>query len=530
MPAMDKTPRRRRSARRAIVAALILLGLILSLPIALTPGLRGRLTQALGVRFESDVELQSLHVSLLPHLRVSGGGLTLRHKGRTDVPPLIAVASFTAQASLWGLIGSPLRLTGVRLEGLEINVPPGGVDLDRKDEGSPRGPSPPGAEQPGGQPRQSPLVVDELIAERAVLKILRRETGKQPRVWEISHLTMRRTGSNEPWPFQARLTNPIPPGRLDVRGTFGPWNAAQPSDTPLGAAYEFRDADLGFFKGIRGRLQSAGEFKGILKRIEVKGTTNVPDFALDHVGQPVPLETRFTAIVDGTNGDTWLQPVNAKLGKSSLVADGGIVEREGEDGRTIELQVVMTDARIEDVLQLAVKGPVPALVGGLTLKTKLLLPPGEGDAVDKLQLDGSFAIGSAQFSGGGLQSKMDELSQKAQADGSGKPPDRVASDFAGRFVMKRGTIRFPTLRFGVPGATLDLAGTYGIRSEALDFRGTVRMDAKLSELTTGFKSFLLKAVDPLVRRKNVTVIPITISGTAEKPKFGLDVKRTLKRG
>jgi hypothetical protein len=26
-----------------------------------------------------------------------------------------------------------------------------------------------------------------------------------------------------------------------------------------------------------------------------------------------------------------------------------------------------------------------------------------------------------------------------------------------------------------------------------------------------------------------TVIPITIGGTAEKPKFGLDVKRTLTR-
>jgi hypothetical protein len=517
--------------RRVVVAALIVVVLLFSLPIALTPGLRGRLTQALGERFESEVEIASLRVSILPRLRVSGEGVILHHKGRTDVPPLITVASFTAEANVWGLIGSPVHLTGVRVEGLEINVPPGGIDLDpSEDERAEKPPQRDTAPPAGGEAPRSPLIVDDLLAEKAVLRILRRDPGKRPRVWEIAHLTMQRVGANEPWPFQAQLSNPIPPGQLSVRGTFGPWNAAQPSGTPLAATYEFRDADLGFFKGIRGILQSTGEFRGVLKRIEVQGKTNVPDFALDNVGQPVPLTTTFTAIVDGTNGNTWLQPVNARLGESALVADGGVVEHEGQDGRTIELDVVMTEARIEDVLRLAVKGATPALVGGLKLKTKFLLPPGDRDAIDKLQLDGSFQIASARFSEGGLQAKMNALSQKAQGEAdSGQPPDRVASDFAGRFVMKDGIIGLPSLTFAVPGAKLNLAGTYGIRSEALDFRGTVRMDAKLSELTTGFKSFLLKAVDPLVRRQGVTVIPITVSGTAEKPTFGLDVKRTLTR-
>ncbi len=96
--------------------------------------------------------------------------------------------------------------------------------------------------------------------------------------------------------------------------------------------------------------------------------------------------------------------------------------------------------------------------------------------------------------------------------------------------MRQSVIRFPSLSFAVPGARLNLAGTYGIRSEALDFRGTVRIEAKVSELTTGIKSFLLKAVDPLVRHKGATVIPITVTGPAEHPKFGLDVKRALGGG
>lgn len=523
------TPRRRQVGR-LLVAALVVTVILVSLPIAITPGLRVRLTEALGERFGSDVELASLRVSLLPRLRVSSDGVVLRHKGRTDVPPLITIASFSAEASLRGLLGRPLRLSRVRVEGLEINVPPGGIDGEDEDpqrqpQTDTRRDEPP--EDRAAEPAASPLVVDDLIAERAVLRILRRHPDKEPRVWEIAELSMQGTGSNEPWPFRARLTNPIPPGRLAVQGTFGPWHAEQPSSTPLGATYEFEDADLAMFKGIHGVLHSTGEFDGVMKRIAVEGTTSVPEFGLDGVDQPVPLTTNFSAVVDGTNGNVWLQPVRAQLGQSSLVADGGIVEPEGEDGRTVRLDVVMSEGRVEDVLRLVVKGE-PAVAGGLQLKAKLLFPPGDVEAIEKLQLDGSFGIASARFSEGGLQAKMNELSQKARGEAdSNEPPDRVATDFAGRFTMKGGVIRFSTLTFAVPGAKLDLAGTYAVRSEALDFRGTVRMEAKLSELTTGFKSFLLKAVDPLVRRKGVTVIPITVSGTAAKPDFGLDVKRAF---
>ena len=444
-------------------------------------------------------------------------------------------ASFSAEASLRGLLGRPLRLTRVRVEGLEINVPPGGIDGDDDEDENKQGASKTDAprDEPSqdrdGEPAASPLIVDELIAERAVLRILRRDPGKEPRVWEIAELSMQGTGSNEPWPFRARLTNPIPPGRLSVQGTFGPWHAEQPSNTPLGAAYEFHDADLAMFKGIHGVLQSTGRFNGILRRIEVEGTTSVPGFALDNVEQPVPVTTQFTAVVDGTNGNVWLQPVRARLGESPLEARGSIAEVEGAEGRPVSLDVGMTEARVEDVLRLVVKGPRPALAGTLDVKTKLLFPPGKEDAIEKLELDGSFTIASARFTSRGLQAKMNELSQKARGEGdSDGTPDRVATDFAGRFVMKGGVLRFSRLAFALPGARLDLTGTLAVRSETLDLRGTVRMEAKLSQLTTGVKSVLLKAVDPLVRRNDVTVIPITISGTVEKPDVGLDIKRAFR--
>jgi hypothetical protein len=71
--------------------------------------------------------VKSLTVSLLPRPRLSGRGLVLRHKHRTDVPPLVMIASFSGEAGLVGVLSDPFTISNVHLEGLEINVPPGGV-------------------------------------------------------------------------------------------------------------------------------------------------------------------------------------------------------------------------------------------------------------------------------------------------------------------------------------------------------------------------------------------------------------------
>ena len=277
-------------------------------------------------------------------------------------------------------------------------------------------------------------------------------------------------------------------------------------------------------------MQSKGAFAGVLERIEVEGRTDVPDFALADVGHPVHLRTRFRAVVDGTNGNTWLQPVEGTFGSTVVHASGGVVEREGANGRTVNLDIVMDKARIEDVLALAVKSRNPPMTGALRLRATLELPPGDADPIKKLRLmDGSFEIDAAHFPGGGVQGKVNELSRKAQGEG-GTPTEEVASDFRGQFDMRDGSIHFSSITFTVPGARVDLAGVYTVASEALDFRGTVRLDAKLSQLTSGAKAFLLTLVEPLFRRKNVTVVPITIGGTVEQPKFGLDVSRAFTPG
>jgi hypothetical protein len=56
------------------------------------------------------------------------------------------------------------------------------------------------------------------------------------------------------------------------------------------------------------------------------------------------------------------------------------------------------------------------------------------------------------------------------------------------------------------------------------------MDAKVSQTTTGWKSLLLNAVDPLFRKDGRTVIPIKITSTRSEPSFSMDVRRVFRRG
>jgi hypothetical protein len=82
--------------------------------------------------------------------------------------------------------------------------------------------------------------------------------------------------------------------------------------------------------------------------------------------------------------------------------------------------------------------------------------------------------------------------------------------------------------FDVPGALVHLDGTYGLRSEQLRFHGALELEARLSQTTTGAKSILLKAVDPLFEKHGKgAYIPIEISGNKDHPEFKLDVRKVF---
>ena len=485
---------------------------------------RAKVIAVLSDRLQGEVELQQFHVRVLPRLRADGSGLTIRHKGRRDVPPLISIKHFSAEGNVPGLLRRHLaRLT---IEGLDIEIPP-----DRN-----REPDAADAEHPG-QPKRSHradaargLLIDELESTDGRLVIIPAEDDKEPKVWDIHRLRMMSVAVDAAMPFEATLTNAVPPGEIETVGTFGPWHAEAPGRTPLAGSFTFNRADLGVFKGISGILSARGTFAGALVRIDIHGETDTPQFTVAASGHPVPLHAKYHAIVDGTNGNTILDQVDGSFLKTSLVAKGGVVETPGRHGRTVTLDVTMDQARLEDVLRLAVKSSTAPMTGALKLKTTFLLPPGDLDVVKKLRLDGRFAISGARFTHGDVQRKINELSHRGRGKDPEEQTQRIASQFVGTFKLGDGILTIPEVTFDVPGSAVRLAGTYDLLHETLDFSGTLFMDAKVSETTTGFKSILLKIADPLFKWEGGgSAIPIKITGSRDNPSFGLDKGRVFKR-
>jgi AsmA-like C-terminal region len=529
----------------AAVSALVVLTIVAAAGSRTEP-LRKLVVATLEDRLDSSVELKAFSVDLFPAVTVRGSGLTLRLRTVADpaVPPLIQIDSFTVHCGIIDLLRRPRRFKHVTLEGLVVNIPPGGLKKDgnpiassRKDQApvdKPQGPATTERDPvASGSSRKdiSPIIVDTLVADGALLRIIPRREGKLPKEFAIHALTMRSLGIAEQMPFTATLTNPLPKGQIETSGTFGPWQKGQPGATPLAGNYSFQKADLGTIKGIGGILDSTGAFHGELQRIAVKGETQTPDFHLDISRQPVALSTSFEAVVDGTDGDTYLNAVNAKFLQTAITAKGAVTGTKGVKGRTVKLNVHIDDGRIEDLLRLAVKADPPLMVGRVGLQTDFELPPGEKDVVERLLLAGKFGVGAATFTNAGVQKKLSGMSHRARGGDPEQQAENIVSDLSGTFRLKDGSLSFSDLAFGLPGATVRLHGSYGLRSETIMFDGTLRMDATISEAAGGgMKGFFLKAIDPLFRKRGAgALVPISVRGTREKPEFRLDVGKVFKK-
>jgi AsmA-like C-terminal region len=485
------------------VVILAIVAWMISAPL-LSRVVRERMIVALEENFDSQLEVKRLDVSVFPRVAITGEGLVFRLRDRADVPPLFTIARFTAQANVLGLLAK--HVSQVRLEGLDIKVPP------RRD----------GPKQAKSEKKPARFVIDEIIADGTKLATLPRDAWKEPLEFEIGHLRLYGGGPADAMSFDAVLTNAKPPGEIRSTGKFGPWDREEPGGTPVSGKYTFRDADLSVFKGIAGKLSSDGSYQGALGHIEVNGTADVPDFRLAIAGNPVRLTTQFQAVVDGTDGNTYLRPVNGQFGKTSLTAQGSIEGKKGVRGKTVSLDVDVQSGRLEDMLLLAVKGGKPPISGAIRFRTKLVIPPGQVDVAEKIFLDGGFTVDSAHFSELNVQEKVNELSHRGKGNPTESDQDTVASGFRGQFQVDKGIITLRGLSFTVPGVAVNLNGTYGLLSSEMNFRGTARLDAEVSQTTTGWKSLLLKAVDPIFKKKNAGAeIPIQIKGTPEKPSFGL---------
>ncbi|MFL6546740.1 MAG: hypothetical protein ACJ8LM_16380, partial [Candidatus Udaeobacter sp.] len=467
-------------------------------------------------RFKSRVELDALNVSVFRGLEVSGDRLRIYPPDAVVAAgasaPLIALDHFTFHSGLFGLIFKPMHLSSVHATGLHINIPPREMRREAPENGERKG--------------KIKIVVDEIICDKSQLILGTSNPAKEPKYFELQHVVLDDVGPNAPWSYRATLVNAVPKGDIQAAGSFGPWNTDSPGDSTVTGHYTFEHADLNTIRGISGILSSVGDFKGQLNKILVDGSTETPDFSLDTGNHPVPLHTDFHAIVDGTTGDTYLQPINARLRNSSFTTSGAVVNIKGK-GHTIDLDVDVSSGHLEDFLDLAIKSEPPIMTGVIATRTKLHISPGKESVTKKLSFRGSFSLRNMHFTNPQVQDKVDMLSLRAQ--GNPKLAKEGAKDvnsrMHGSFALSNGEIKFSSLNYVLPGARVNLAGVYSMDGKTFDFYGKVFTSATLPHMVESrWKSLLLRAVSPFFRSDGGGAeIPVKITGTRTEPKFGLDL-------
>jgi hypothetical protein len=497
------------------------------------PFLRARIVAELEDHFHAHVELDSFHISLTSGLRAEGKGLRIwppsptgEIAARGPDDPLIRLDQFRFRTPLRFDPGKPIHISLVELKGLDVDLPP----KSQLESAAPKN------SRAGNSAAMVRFEVDRLECNVVELVLGTDKPGKLPLDFSFASLKLNNIASGGAMGFEADLIIPKPVGHVRTKGTFGPWTVSDPGESAVAGTYTFDHADLATFKGIAGILSSTGRYQGTLRDIVADGDTSTPDFKLTHFGNALPLTTHFHAKIDGTNGDTWLEPVDAVLGESHFTAQGKIVRVPASDaphapslGHDIALDLDVDKARIEDFLRLASHSATPLLTGDVQVKAKLEIPPGKEPVPERMKLKGKFTLDQARFTSAKIQDWIEQLSLRGQ----GKPsevkttdPTTVRSHMEGNFQISGGVVTLPALQYAVPGAVVQVKGAYGIDGGAIHFAGTAKMEVPVSKMIGGWKGFLLKPADHFFKKDGVgTEVPIHIDGTREHPKFGIDLDR-----
>lgn len=528
MPVSITTPRR--APKKAIVyiaSAVLVLFLAAALFLLFHwPFTREAMAKALAEETSSQIEIKAFHNTYFPPGCIAEG-IVFRKRDDVNAVPFITVQKLTLKSNFLGLLNK--HLSEFRADGAHVVVPPGSK-LD--------------------QQQHSGIVVDHLQADGAIVEFISRKPGKEPIRFTFNELSLQNVGGAGPISYQTRLANPEPPGEIVASGKLGPLNPAEPGKTLFSGDYTFRDADLGRFKGIAGKLFSQGKFQGTLNRVNIEGTTDTPNFEVTHSGHSQRLGTQFQAFVDGQNGDTFLQSVESRIGKTTVFWTGKVAGEKGKKGKFTSLELSARNGRIEDLLRMFVTAEQPPMSGAISFKGTALLPPGERPFLSKLEMDGAFGIDAGRFTKPQTQQGVNKLSEESESDevvkaekkaesGKDKEKDKpkddkekedanaplALSDIKGSVVVRNAVATFTKLSFSIPGATAEMHGTYNLVSQVVDLHGQLKMDSELSKTTHGIKSLLLKPLDPFFKKKGGSLIPVNVGGTFKHPTFGLDLAK-----
>ncbi len=495
-----------------IGASLIVIAVIVVIVLACNwPYTQQAVAKALRDRFARTVQIRSFRKTYFPPGCVAEG-VSFLHRKRKDLPALITVQTLIIRGSYNGLFRK--RVDEVQVKGLHVLIPP---------------------PNPSGQPPNvmplttsttgASVTIGEITTDGALLEFMPRQPDREPFKLYVHRLTLDNVDENGVIPYHAALLNTEPPGEIRSQGKIGPWNEDDPGSTPVTGSYTYEHVNLAVFVGISGTLSSQGKFSGTIGHIDANGEAEVPDFRVSGSSHAVHLISKFQAVVDGTNGDTYLQNVDSHFQRTAVTSKGSVAGHPGQQGKTVRLEMSVNGGRIEDLLFLFTDEKRPSMTGSINLRAKVQVPPGPLGFLRKLDLAGNCGIGSGRFTNPHVQQPVNALTQSADGENKkqqAEDPETVLSEFRGQVSVKNGVATLSHVSFSAPGTRAQLHGTYNLLDRKVDLHGVLYTNGKLSDTTSGFKALVLKAVGPFLKQKSVTVVPFAIAGTSSNPSFVLD--------
>jgi hypothetical protein len=490
-----------------VVAALAAVATLATLLEMHWPYTRARMTHSLEGPSQCNVHFGRFRQIFFPRPGCVIEDVAFVRGSNASIPPLIFVRTLKVEGSWAATLTFSHRVTSVRAAGLQVSIP---AQMPKAQSGTDSG--------------HSKTMIGELIADGAVLVIARSDPSQEPIRFRFPQLVLHDVSHDHAIGFHTVIQNPEPPSTVRAQGRLGPWRSDDEGSSPVSGSFDLTHGDLGHYHGIAGIIASKGEFSGSIARIEVHGRVETPDFAVTSSHHALPLRVEYRALVDALNGDTTLTAADAAFLHTLLKSHGSIEGRPGQRAKVVEINFNAQRARIQDLLRMFVRSDRPALNGPIVFRAHVVLPPEHRPFLRRLRLDGDFGITDAEFSSPITQKNVDRLSERARGeeknDKTGEDAENVVSGLKGHVMVRNGVARLSNVSFTVPGALARMQGTYDLITHHINLRGTLAMQASLSEATTGIKSWLLKPLSPFFKRKHAgAVVAVSITGAYPHPSY-----------
>ena len=471
--------------------------------------------------FASQIKMDHYHRTYFPSPGFVATGLTLHRNSAPDLPPVGSARNLVVQGRWLDLLLLRKRVRLVSVEGLHIVIPPVGSRANQED-------FPPGSSADFVGPT---TVVEQLSIHDATLDIMRTDGNRYS--FPIRQLIIGNLRQGQAISYLLDMQNAKPTGRIQSTGSFGPLLANDLGATPLSGDFTFSPVNLGDIHGISGTLSASGHFYGALASIEADGTSDTPNFAVGR-GRPTRVTASAHGTINGLDANIVLHSIEAHTGATTVQAKGTIVGSP----KVTNLDITVMSGRAQDLLRPFLHDNVP-ITGAVSLHSHAYLAPSRKGLkfLQRLDMDGTFNMPAERLTNQTTERNLSDFSRRAQnlkstnpdaasADRDSMEQDRdsteqsdVLSSLNGQAKIRDGIVSTERLTFQIPGASVELSGTFNLRDRTVHMLGNLHMQSDISHVTTGFKSLLLKPLIPFFKKDHSgAVIPIAVSGSPQRYK------------